>query len=136
MAKFLTELDTRALKGDKWLVLTPLVYESDVLKTTVTVPAGFITDLASVPRGLWNLFPPWGDYDSAAVVHDWLYNHGHVTRAQADAVLKEGSEALGVSRFTRWALYSAVRSGGWIPWRKYREADKAKASGGPVDPTA
>lgn len=42
----------------------------------VVVPAGFVTDGASVPRPLWPLFPPTGRYFAAAVVHDWLLSNG------------------------------------------------------------
>ena len=38
----------------------------------VTVPAGYITDLASVPRLAWAVIAPF-DVARAAVVHDILY---------------------------------------------------------------
>ena len=45
----------------------------DTNKTEVfTVPNGFITDLASTPRLLWNLIAPF-DVARAAIVHDLLY---------------------------------------------------------------
>jgi hypothetical protein len=54
----------------KFVTDTPTVYvgQWDVL----TVPAGFQTDLASVPRLFWALLPPQGAYERAAVLHDWL----------------------------------------------------------------
>lgn len=39
----------------------------------LTIPKGFRTDLSSVPRLLWALFPPFGDFIRAAIVHDWMY---------------------------------------------------------------
>jgi len=39
----------------------------------ITIKAGFKTDLSSVPRFLWPLFPPYGDFLPAAIVHDWMY---------------------------------------------------------------
>ena len=45
----------------------------DTNKTeTITVPTGFITDLASTPRILWNVIAPF-DVARAAIVHDLLY---------------------------------------------------------------
>ena len=45
----------------------------DTNKTEVfTVPTGFITDLASTPRLLWNVIAPF-DVARAAIVHDLLY---------------------------------------------------------------
>ena len=39
---------------------------------TITVPKGFVTDLASVPRALWAFIAPF-DVARAAIVHDLLY---------------------------------------------------------------
>ena len=45
----------------------------DTNKTeTITVPNGFITDLASTPRLLWAFIAPF-DVARAAIVHDLLY---------------------------------------------------------------
>lgn len=90
----------------------------------VEVEEGFDTDYASVPRGLWNLYPPDGEYSPAAWIHDALYWHQAtaeingkpVTREQADAVFLEGMTALGIGWFTRSILYRAVRLGGGTAW--------------------
>ncbi|RYD62768.1 MAG: DUF1353 domain-containing protein, partial [Verrucomicrobiaceae bacterium] len=58
----------------------------------ITVPKGFVTDGASVPQFLWSLFPAWGSYSRAAVIHDLLCHLCHSpmphseaqTRMQAD----------------------------------------------------
>ena len=39
---------------------------------TITVPSGFVTDLASVPRAMWWLIAPF-DVARAAIIHDLLY---------------------------------------------------------------
>ena len=45
----------------------------DTNKTeTITVPSGFVTDLASVPRALWWAIAPF-DVARAAIIHDLLY---------------------------------------------------------------
>lgn len=107
----------------------------------VTVEAGFDTDFASVPRGLWNLYPPDGPYSPAAFIHDALYWHQAtaetdgkpVTRAQADAVFLEAMTALGIGWVTRSILYRAVRLGGGVAW-----ADNARRKSGlpPLTPKA
>lgn len=91
-----------------------------VLGKLITVPAGFKTDLASIPRVLWNVLPPIGAYDAAAVVHDYLYQHNGVSRREADAVLLEAMRILGVRVTQRWAIYAGVRAGGWFVWNRYR----------------
>lgn len=39
----------------------------------ITIKPGFEWDLSSVPRFLWWLFPPFGDFILGALVHDWMY---------------------------------------------------------------
>ena len=46
--------------------------DTDISPVSITVPSGFITDLASTPRILWNVIAPF-DVARAAIVHDLLY---------------------------------------------------------------
>src|SRR5437868_748210 len=39
----------------------------------IVVPAGFVTDFASIPRAFWSGMSPHGQYSRAAVLHDYLY---------------------------------------------------------------
>lgn len=98
----------------------PVVYASALLQRVIDVPKGFVTDLASIPKILWNVLPPFGKYDRPAVVHDFLYRFNGVTRAQADAVLLEAMRVKMVPWFQRWVIYTGVRFGGWKPWNHYR----------------
>lgn len=85
---------------------------------TLTVPEGFATDLASVPRWLWWLFPRDDPrYAAAAVLHDFLYRWQSASgdqfdRATADAVFLEAMLILGVPGWKAWAMYLAVRAFG------------------------
>ena len=47
-------------------------------KLKITIPSGFVTDLASVPRAFWSFFPPFGKYTTAAIIHDFLYSTKNV----------------------------------------------------------
>lgn len=84
------------------------------------IPAGFVTDGASVPRVLWNILPPFGAYSRSALLHDWLYFSGECSRAEADRRFMESMEREGVSLWKRWVMYSGVRMGGWVAWNRYR----------------
>lgn len=84
----------------------------------VTAPKGFITDFASVPRALWWLYPPMGRYSPAAIIHDYLYVTQTRSRAQADKIFLEAMKVLGVPWHRRTTMYSAVRVGGYFPWKK------------------
>jgi hypothetical protein len=86
----------------------------------IAVPAGFVTDFASVPWGFWNLEPPLGGSGKAAVIHDYLYAtrglSGHYSRAQADGIFREALGALGAPKWKRALLWAAVRLGGAGGW--------------------
>ncbi|HEY8359264.1 MAG TPA: DUF1353 domain-containing protein [Ramlibacter sp.] len=118
-AAFRSDLVTRLVDefDDIHQLEQPLVFDSLVLApgglVRIVVPAGFKTDLASVPRivGAYLLFGNKGK--RAAVVHDWLYSGGiNVTREAADAVFREALQATGYNRLTVAAMYAGVRLGG------------------------
>jgi hypothetical protein len=129
-AGFLSALRIEDDDGLPYLVIAPLVYDSVLLNRSIVVPVGFRTDLASIPRALWNILPKSSRYDRAAVVHDWLYWRApaDVTRAQADAVFREAMASLGVAAVTRWAMYLAVRVNAGAVWARYRAQDGAGAA--------
>lgn len=83
----------------------------------VCIPAGFVSDGASVPRLLWRVFPPFGKYLEAAVVHDWFCVLGKRGESPIDSVaaakvFREAMEVCGVAKWRRLAMYWAVRIGG------------------------
>ena len=82
-----------------------------------TIPKGFITDFASVPRCFWSLIPPMGRYGKAALLHDYLYNTKSVSRREADRIFLETMFLMGVSRWKAYVMYVAVRVFGWLRWR-------------------
>lgn len=83
---------------------------------TVTIPAGFITDFASVPRFLWPIFPPTGPWCEASVLHDYLYAHHFCSRFLADALFREAMYELKVPLWRRVGAYYAVRVFGKWGW--------------------
>lgn len=76
----------------------------------IHVPTGFETDYASVPKGLWNIMPPWGQYGKAAVLHDFLYRKSSgFSKTLGDAIFLDAMEILGVSWWRRTIMYLGVR---------------------------
>jgi len=114
--QFLTDLDVRAVPQG-YRLLAPLEYYSVVLGAVVIVPAGFVTDFASIPAPGRILISGHGHDRWAAVVHDYLYSIRH-DRKQADAVFLEALELMGVNLIKRRLMYRAVRTGGWFFYAK------------------
>jgi hypothetical protein len=110
VSSFKTPLLLEYLDGATWRLIQGFRYDTDLLAAgAIYVPAGFVTDFASVPRFFWRLFPPTGKYGKAAVIHDFLYRGSGVPRELADAIFLEAMEALGVGWFTRHVIHRAVR---------------------------
>lgn len=120
MGVFLSSLEVEPANPGQddgnWTVTAPLVFQSDTAAVTFTVPAGFVTNFASVPR-IPIVYELVGDTSSeAATVHDWLYSTHPVTRAKADGVLREASAATGVPLWRRNLMWLGARVFGWPYW--------------------
>ena len=85
--------------------------------TTFAVPAGTVTDFASVPRLLWGVVPPFGKHSIAAIVHDYAYRTGSMSRWEADALFRSLMQRAGVGAFRRWCMWAAVRCFGWMHYQ-------------------
>lgn len=84
---------------------------------TVTIPKGFLTDGASVPRLFWIFFPRWSIYGQAACVHDFLCEYllikergviKKITRKECDLLFLKLMKDGGVSRLKRNLMYAGV----------------------------
>ena len=108
--------------GKTWIILSDFGYEvgEEGSGDVIGVPIGFHTDFASIPRPLWAIFPRWGKYGNAAVIHDFLYWEQDRTRVESDRVFLEAMRVLNVSFFIRKLIYYAVRLFGWFRNRKRR----------------
>ena len=99
----------------------PFRYQSDIAGRMFTVPVGFFTDFASVPR-ISIIYEMLGDTaHEPAVVHDWLYYSALVPRDIADKVLLEAMIVFGIPVWRRWPIYWGVRLGGWYAWNDHRK---------------
>ncbi len=143
MAGFLKPLVVTPLPdGRYWVTDRELEYciGSPYSYQIVIVRTGFKTDFASVPRALWGIFPPFGKYTAAAVVHDWLYQHPFywqtfidadasqtiMSRSECDRVFREAMQVLNVGWWTRNTMWAGVRTGGWAPWNAYRKQEQTR----------
>jgi len=77
------------------------------------VPAGFVTDGASIPKVLWSVIgsPMTGKYVPVAVLHDYLYSKKcvyDVSFKKANLIFYAGMLKVGVNRFKAFLMYKAV----------------------------
>lgn len=89
---------------------------AEMTPAQVTVPTGFVTDLASIPAAFWSALPPAARYSYPAIIHDYLYWFQPCSRAEADAVLQAAMEDMGVASAKLEIIYGAVRVGGGGAW--------------------
>ena len=97
------------LEGTRKYTLLEAIPYTTLDGDRINVPIGFVTDLASVPRIFWNLFPPSGKYNLAAIVHDFLCISKPFKQKKIDRIFIEAMEELGVSWWKRHILHKAVR---------------------------
>jgi hypothetical protein len=118
--EFLSEFEARAVGRKQWALLTPLqakVFYANGDEEWVIVPAGFVTDGASVPRLPLAYMLFGGRARKAATLHDYCYDRRR-NRAWADAVFLAAMENE-ESSFVRGFMHLGVRVGGWT---RYQEA--------------
>ena len=102
-----------------WIVVRPLEYRIGDTADKIVVPAGFVTDLASIPPAFWGpplFLTPAGQYSRASIIHDYLYWTQKCTRDQADRLLVIAMKESQVPNFDELAIYEGVHVGGEKAW--------------------
>lgn len=92
-----------------WLLHSPLTYRGE--RDTFVVPAGYVTDFATVPRIAAWLIPRFGVYTRAAILHDWLLTDSDVSSVDADNLFRRCLRELKVPPVRRTLMWVAVRWG-------------------------
>ena len=110
---FLTEdFVVRSCGPEAWRLTLGLDYQGRYEQ--ICVPAGFLTDLATVPRVFTWLIPRYGTYSRAAILHDYLCVEAHAgrfRRSDADGLFRRVLREEQVSLPRRWLMWAAVRAG-------------------------
>lgn len=112
---FTTNLKVEKIDAWHWKLIEPLTYYGR--RDKFTIPAGFITDWASVPQIFWSLVSPINLACEPSILHDSLYATRIVPRAQADGMFRRMLREAGVGFVRRWMMYLAVRTFGWVAWK-------------------
>lgn len=79
------------------------------------IPAGYETDLTSIPRFMEWLFRRYGAYTLAAILHDYLLTHPlqrkEISSRDVDGIFRRVMREEGVIPPVYWTLWAAVRLG-------------------------
>lgn len=124
---FLTSLVMKPHGSNNWILTEELHYGTHQGQL-IKIHAGFVTDLASIPRAARLLIPVNGRHREAAVLHDYLYsnkgkfrdkrNEPHTkhewTRLQCDRLFHIAMLECRVPKWKAQLMYWAVRAGGWV----------------------
>jgi Protein of unknown function (DUF1353) len=102
----------------QWVLLEDINYHIGDSSLVITVPKGFVTDFASIPRAFWSFgLSPNGRYSKAAIIHDYLYWTQGCSRKQSDNILMIAMKESQVPASTRSTIYDGVRVGGGGAWK-------------------
>jgi len=111
--------------GRNWIVREQLTYRIGISQDSLTVPVGFVTDLASIPPALQSFIQQNGPSLLPAVVHDYLYWKQTCTRDQSDQILLLAMIEHAVPEAQRFAIYQAVHFAGMFAWDENARSRKA-----------
>ena len=94
-------------------LLAPLVWQ-DLDGATFTVPHGYVSDGASIPKLLWSVFggPFDGAYIRAAILHDWQCSQRVQTSTQVHERFYRSMRADNVRWVIARSFYCAVLTWG------------------------
>ena len=114
-----TTLQTAKIGRKLWVLLAPMEYNTP--KGRFIVPAGYLTDHASVPRAFTAIVPPVQScIAESSILHDWFYNTDSedVPREFADLCIRELALSIGGSKGVAYTAWTAVRVGGGSLYNK------------------
>jgi hypothetical protein len=120
MSQFTKPLIVKLVGKNLWEVVEPFEYHvgSYPSDEVITVPAGKVTDFASVPRIFWWIISPIDTHAKAAVVHDYCYGVNYKSKDYSDRIFSEGLQVLGVKHWKILIMYWCVKYFAWISWYK------------------
>ncbi|WP_412759710.1 DUF1353 domain-containing protein [Methylorubrum subtropicum] len=110
---------------DYYYITESLTWKSDTDPNhTISIPSGFVTDLASIPRVFWSILPKTSAYTYPAIIHDYLYwfQPQNYTRKSADEVLKTTMQELNISKIKIFIIFISVRLWGGTSWKHNKTA--------------
>ena len=119
---FLTKLVLSDHKPNEWVVESELAYLHEGER--ISVPKGFITDLASIPKIFRNVLNVNGKSRKPAVLHDYLYCSKIFERSVADYIFYKALVSEVMNAIIARTYWAGVRAGGWMYYNKNKGLSK------------
>lgn len=117
---------------ENWTLDEDMIFISTRYHIGITAPKGFDTDFASIPWFFRRIFPKSGEWNAAAIIHDYLYRCTDLPRDICDTIFREALVSLNISAWVVSAFFASVRIGGGFA-RKGSSA-QLRCRGGQVIP--
>jgi hypothetical protein len=85
------------------------------------IPAGWISDGASIPRLLWPVLgsPFVGKHRAGCILHDFLYWKNVESQNYSDLCMYHKNRLDGVGWIKANLLYTGLCIGGWVAWNNH-----------------
>jgi hypothetical protein len=106
-------------KDPMWALLKPISWQPNPGQKAldrVDVPAGFVTDFASIPRAFYTLLRPDGEYSYAAIFHDYLYWTQTRSKEESDEIFRLAMLDFNIDGIIVATIYEAVHRFGRTAW--------------------
>lgn len=119
MSEFLSRCIYEDIDGENYVMYVPLIYQSNLLSgKIITVPTGFVTDLASIPKLVQPIIPKSGLWNWPAIIHDYLYSIQIFERVICDSILLEAMRVRKTPEKIAFEIYEAVKLFGANSWNE------------------
>lgn len=115
---FITKLDAPFLPdGRRRRLNKPLIWRDPLTGEEYGPPAGEVSNGASSKWWMWWWFPPWGVWERAVFLHDWLYRVKWFCRLRSDWIFLQAMASDLVVLPKRVAAFIIVCVFGGPYWR-------------------
>lgn len=117
---FLSSLIVSPSGDNKWILRDSLIfnYVNGGVTSTITVPSGFVSDLASIPKVLRPVLNRNGKSRSPSVLHDYLYSTAKYSRKESDCIYYKALRSVGMSWVVANVYHLGVRLFGSSSYNK------------------
>lgn len=123
---------TQPIGKNRVVLLEDFYYRCPKTQIETLSKKGFIIDGMTIARILWSILgAPFSPTNiGPAFTHDNPYRFGvdmygnSISRKNADIIIEQALKMNNVNWLVRKAVYSGLRTGGWVAWNKHRSVNK------------